>query len=116
MRSSLLKKITVLLAALIMVFGITACGGSGEVDYVTPEKYAELHDADWMNMGQEEMEEFLGVAGVIDEESTETWGEGYAVVNFPGVDESSYLHVLFSQNADGSWICSSMQPKGELAE
>lgn len=115
-----MKKLLIVLMAMIMAFAMASCGGGGGEesgnDYVTPEMYAELSESDWMSMGQEEMEEFLGVAGTVDEESTETWGEGYVVVDFPGVDSDSYLHVLFSQNDDGSWKCSSMQPLGELAD
>ena len=116
MKKNLFKKVIVVLAALIMVFGFAACGGGGGDNYVTPEKYLELRDADWPNMEQAEMEDFLGVKGVIDEESTDNWGEGYEVIDFPGVDDDSYLHVLFQQNDDGSWRCASIQPLGELAE
>lgn len=109
-----MKKITLVLLVLIMAFSFAGCGG--DPGYVTPDLYQQLCEEDWANMGQDEMEEFLGVEGVLDEDSTESWGEGYAVVNFPGEDDASYLHVLFSQNDDGSWRCSSMQPLGNLAE
>ena len=57
MKKNLFKKVIVVLATLIMVFGFAACGGGGGDNYVTPEKYLELRDADWPNMEQAEMEE-----------------------------------------------------------
>ena len=66
-------------------------------------------------MTPEEMEKYLGVKYVEDEESTKDWGDGYLVVDFPGPDENSYIHVLF-KDADGSgkYTPASISPTGQL--
>ena len=81
-----MKKILVIMMAMVLCFAMASCGGSdgrdtekSEKAYVTPEKYQELSDADWADMTPEEMTEFLGVYYVTDEEvprigaKTSTW-------------------------------------------
>ena len=66
-------------------------------------------------MSPEEMEQFLGVKYVEDEESTKDWGDGYLVVDFPGPDDDSRLHVLFKdEEGDGNMTATSMSPTGQL--
>lgn len=112
MNSKFLKRAIMIVAVLVLMLGLASCGGD---KYVTVDKYNELSAADWSHMSQEDMEKFLGVKGVVDEEDTANWGEGYAVVDFPGPDEDSYLHVLFKEY-DTGWGASSMSPVGALAE
>ena len=62
------------------------------------------------------MEEFLGVKYVVNEESTEDWGEGYLVVDFPGPDEESSLRVLFKADDAGKFTPSSLSANGQLSD
>ena len=62
------------------------------------------------------MEEFLGVKYVVNEESTEDWGEGYLVVDFPGPDEESSLRVLFKADDTGKFTPSSLSANGQLTD
>lgn len=120
-----MKKFFVVCMMTLLVLAMTACGNNGGAEKapepdntaktVTAEQYNALGEANWGDMDQAEMEEFLGVKGVVDEERTEDWGEGYLVVDFPGPDEASYVHVLFSQDDDGQWSASSISAVGELA-
>ncbi len=115
----ILKRSLAIIAALMLMLSFAGCGAEEGIDpnnYVTAEKYAELTAADWGSMSYEEMQEFLDVQGVVDEEGSESWGEGYIVADFPGPDEDSRLHVLFSPNEDGTESASSISPTGVLAE
>lgn len=117
-----MKKILVIMMAMVLCFAMAACGGSdggdtkkSEQAYVTPEKYQDLSDADWADMTPEEMTEFLGVDYVTDEESTKDWGEDeYLVVDYPGPDKDSYVHALFKKADDGTFKASSISPNGQL--
>lgn len=117
-----MKKILVVLMAMALCFAMAACGSDGgdveksdEPAYVTAEKYQELRDAGWADMTPEEMTDFLGVDYVLDEESTKEWGEDeYLVVDYPGPDDESYVHVLFKKNGDGNFNASSISPNGQL--
>lgn len=119
------KKFFVILTVIVMCFAFTACGDSGtskedktEIDpdaKVTLEKYEELREAKWSDMSMEEMEQFLGVKAVVDEERTKEWGDGYIVADFPGPDSGSSLHVLYKK-VDGKWGTASMSPTGALIE
>ena len=117
------KTLLAVLAVMVMTLAFTACGSSdpaADIDpdaYVTPEQFNELQSGgEWSDMSFEEMQEYLQVAGVVDEEATESWGDGYLVVDFPGPDDDSGLHVLFRQGDDGEWGCSSMSTTGALSE
>ena len=119
------KKFFVILTVIAMCFAFTACGDSGtskedkpEIDpdaKVTLEKYEELREAKWSDMSMEEMEQFLGVKAVVDEDRTKEWGDGYIVADFPGPDSGSGLHVLYKK-VDGKWGTASMSPTGALIE
>lgn len=109
------KKLLIVSMIVVMAMAFTACGGGAASDpVVTPEKYAELQDASWGEMTLEEMEEFLGVDGVVDEEDTESWGDGYLVVNFPGPDDESKLCVLYKDNGTGEMTAASLSVTGQL--
>lgn len=109
------KKLLMIGMVVVMAMAFTACGGGAESNpVVTPELYAELSDASWGDMTFEEMEEFLGVEGVVDEDSTESWGEGYLVVDFPGPDDSSVLHVLYQDDGTGEMKACSLSVTGQL--
>ena len=87
------KKIMTVVMSLMMCFSVAACGGGEDkkkddgIDpnaTVTKEQYDKLRETKWYELTPEEMEQFLGVKYVEDEDSTESWGEGYLVVDFPG--------------------------------
>lgn len=119
-----INKLLIVMMIIVISMAFTACGDAQEDSaanldpdaVVTLDKYYELKEADWGNMSFEEMQGFLGVRGVVDEERTAEWGDGYLVVDFPGPDENSSLHVLYSQDDDGEWGSSSMSTTGVLAE
>lgn len=117
------KKVMTVLMSLVMCFSVAACGGGEDKEKddgidpkatVTKEQYDKLRETKWYELTPEEMEQFLGVKYVEDEESTESWGEGYLVVDFPGPDENSRLHVLFKADENGKYTPSSMSPTGKL--
>ncbi len=82
---------------------------------VSKEQYQQLSEDNWSEMTPEEMEQYLGVKYVENKESTEDWGEGYLVVDFPGPDEDSCLRVLFKdKEGNGKMTPSSMSPSGQL--
>lgn len=115
------KKLLMVGVTAAVAMTLTACGGSSEAGgesvadpVITPEIYAELEAAAWGDMTFEEMEEFLGVKGVVDEEGTESWGEGYLVADFPGPDDESRVHVLYKEDADGEMTACSLSPTGQL--
>ena len=119
------KKILTVVMSLMMCFSVAACGGGEDkkkddgIDpnaTVTKEQYDKLRETKWYELTPEEMEQFLGVKYVEDEDSTESWGEGYLVVDFPGPDENSRLHVLFKADENGKYTPSSMSPTGKLME
>ena len=85
------KRVVMVIFVLVLAFSFAGCGDKiNPNNYVTVEKYEELRAADW--------------------------GEGYTVVDFPGPDTDSYLHVLFGTDDDGKESASSMSPTGKLAE
>lgn len=129
------KKIFLIVMIMILCFSLIACGSekddtqAGEPDVsvseetdngidpnatVTKEKYSELRNSKWSELTPEEMEQFLGVKYVEDVESTEDWGEGYLVVDFPGPDENSFVHVLFKSDETGKMTGTSMSATGQL--
>ena len=117
------KKVLMVVIAIALCFTLVACGGNGDnkkndgIDpnaTVTKEQYVKLCEGNWSDLTPEEMEQFLGVRYVEDEEATKDWGDGYLVVNFPGPDENSYLHVLFKERDNGKMTPSSMSATGEL--
>lgn len=111
------KRVVMVIFVLVLAFSFAGCGDKiNPNNYVTVEKYEELRAADWGGMSFKEMEKFLDVQGIVDEEGTADWGEGYTVVDFPGPDTDSYLHVLFGTDDDGKESASSMSPTGKLAE
>lgn len=117
------KKLLMVGVTAAVAMTLTACGGSGEAGgesaadpVVTPEMYAELEAAAWDDMTFEEMEEFLGVEGVVDEGGTASWGEGYLVADFPGPDDESSVHVLYKENAEGEMNACSLSPTGQLSD
>lgn len=117
------KKLLVVGMVAVVAMTFTACGGNseggGEIAddaVVTPDMYAELEAAEWGEMTFEEMEEFLGVKGVIDEEGTASWGEGYLVADFPGPDEESSVHVLYKDDGSGEITACSLSPTGQLRD
>lgn len=111
------KRVVMVIFVLMLAFSFAGCGDKiNPNNYVTVEKYEELRAADWGDMSFKEMEKFLDVQGIVDEEGTADWGEGYTVVDFPGPDTDSYLHVLFGTDDDGKESASSMSPTGKLAE
>lgn len=134
-----MKKILMVILAVVLCFSLVACGGDDKAKdggsdadkevteekeddgidpnaTVTKEKYDELQNGKWYDLTPEDMEKFLGVKYVVDDESTEVWGEGYLVVNFPGPDEDSYVHVLFKEDKDGTLYPSSLSAIGQLIE
>lgn len=118
------KKVLMFVMAIALCFTLVACGGNGDnrknddIDpnaTVTKEQYIKLKESNWSDLTPEEMERFLGVRYVENEESTKDWGEGYLVVDFPGPDEKSYLRVLFKdKEGDGKMTPSSISATGEL--
>lgn len=125
-----MKKLFMMVAALVLCFGLAGCGGSGSGDgdkakddgidpnaTVTLEQYQKLCDEEWNKMTPEDMEKYLGVKYVEDEDSTKDWGEDYLVVDFPGPDDDSYLHVLFKdKDGDGNKTATSLSTTGQLME
>ncbi len=118
------KKLLMFVMAMVLCFALAACGGGGDKEKddgidpnatVTKEQYDKLSndDAKW-DMTPEDMEKYFGVKYVEDEESTKDWGDGYLVVDFPGPDENSYIHVLFKDDGDGRYTPSSISPTGQL--
>ncbi len=76
------KKLLMIVMAMVLCFALAACGGGGDKEKddgidpnatVTKEQYDELSDSKWYEMSPEEMEQFLGVKYVEDEESTKDW-------------------------------------------
>lgn len=125
MNRTLLKKIGLVLSVFVLTLALAACGGKTDGEgmeneepeepaTVTYEQYTELREMEWYSMSKEEVEEFLGVEGVLDEEATAMWDEGYEVVNYPGPDEESRLHVLYKPDGEGGLVLSSMQGLGQL--
>lgn len=111
-----MKKLLLVLLMGVMICSFTACGGGNDgIDpdaTVTVEQYDALmaDDARW-EMSCEELEQYLKVKSIVDEDSTKSWGEGYLVVDFPGPDEKSKIHVLFKEK-DGKQTVSSYSPTG----
>ena len=114
------KKLLVAALTLVMVFAFTACGGGGgasgegeaksEAKPITQETYDELAEGDWSSMSLEDFNEYFGKEGVVDEERTKDWGEGYKVVDWFNEDESGYIHVLFKEDDEGVFMPSSISP------
>lgn len=119
------KKLLMLVMTMVLCFALAACGGDGDKETdngidpnatITKEQYEQLSEDNWNKMTPEQMAQYLGANYVVDEESTKDWGEGYLVVDFPGPDEESYLHVLFKdKEGDGKLTPASMSPTGQLA-
>ena len=107
------KKLLMIVMAMVLCFALAACGGGGDKEKddgidpnatVTKEQYDELSDSKWYEMSPEEMEQ-----------STKDWGDGYLVVDFPGPDDDSRVHVLFKdKEGDGNMTATSMSPTGQL--
>ena len=120
------KKLLMIVMAMVLCFALAACGGGGDKEKVdgidpnatvTKEQYDKLSDSKWYEMSPEEMEQFLGVKYVEDEESTKDWGDGYLVVDFPGPDDDSRVHVLFKdKEGDGNMTATSLSPTGQLID
>lgn len=122
-----IKNIRALLAIMLismLCVGMTACGSDskGDSDNIDPDakitykKYEKLKKNDWNEMSPKEMEKFLGVKYIVDKKSTKEWGDGYKVVDFPGDDEDTRLHVLFKKNDEGKWHTASLSPTGKLLD
>ena len=78
------KKLLMIVMAMVLCFALAACGGGGDKEKddgidpnatVTKEQYDKLGDSKWYEMSPEEMEQFLGVKYVEDEESAKDWGD-----------------------------------------
>ncbi|MDO4393072.1 MAG: hypothetical protein Q4C80_01490 [Bacillota bacterium] len=118
------KKLLMIIMAIVLCFTMAACGGGGgdansDIDpnaTVTKEQYEKLSADKWHELTPEEMERYLEVRYVEDEESTKSWGKGYLVVDFPGPDEDSYIHVLFKEGDDGKMTPSSMSATGKFLD
>lgn len=118
------KNLLMIIMAMVMCFSFAACGGGGNDEKddgidpnatMTKEQYQQLSEDNWSEMTPEEMEQYLGVKYVENKESTEDWGEGYLVVDFPGPDEDSFLRVLFKdKEGNGKMTPSSMSSSGQL--
>ena len=129
------KKVLIAIMVMLLCFTYAACGGNEAKDgssdssaavteeqndgidpnaTLTKEKYEQLRKDKWNEMTPKEMEKYLGVKYVEDKEATEERGEGYLEVDFPGPDETSYLHVLFKDKGDGKMTPASMSASGQL--
>lgn len=101
-----IKRLSLVLLAVLLAMGIAACGGK---EYVTYADYKTLSDAEWGKMTVEEINELLEVDGVLNEESTESWGEGYEVYDWHGDNNSGKITVLFNDDdGDGKMTPSSI--------
>ena len=120
------KKLLMFVMTMVLCFALAACGGGGDKEKddgidpnatVTKEQYDKLSndDAKW-DMTPEDMEKYFGVKYVEDEESTKDWGDGYLVVDFPGPDEKSYIHILFKDDGSGKYTPSSINPNGQFLD
>jgi len=125
MNRALLKKIGLILSVLVMAFAMTACGQKTDGDgmeneepeepvAITLEQFQELREMEWPSMTKEEVEEHFGVEGVLNEEATAMWDEGYEVVDYLGPDEDSYVRILYKPDSEGNLKVSSMQGLGAL--
>lgn len=122
MKRDMLRKIAIVTVIFFIAVSLAACGGGGsgegESSGIDPEatlsveRYEELLAEEWYSMSYEEIQEFMGVAGVVDEEGTADWGEGYLVVDFPGPNEDSYVHGLFKEDEEGILKVSSLSGTG----
>ena len=128
------RKFLLFIIAMLLCLSLAACGDGDKKNQdesnansavtekeeenavLTTEKYDELRNTEWQDFTPEEMEEFLGVKYVVNEESTEDWGEGYLVVDFPGPDEESSLRVLFKADDTGKFTSSSLSANGQLTD
>lgn len=129
------RKFLLFIIAMLLCLSLAACGDGDKKNenesnvktevtekkeeenaVLTKEKYDELRNTEWRDFTPEEMEEFLGVKYVVNEESTEDWGEGYLVVDFPGPDEESSLRVLFKADDTGKFTPSSLSANGQLTD
>ena len=128
------RKFLLFIIAMLLCLSLAACGDGDKKNedesnvksevtekeeenaVLTKEKYDELRNTEWRDFTPEEMEEFLGVKYVVNEESTEDWGEGYLVVDFPGPDEESSLRVLFKADDTGKFTPSSLSANGQLSD
>lgn len=129
------RKFLLFIIAMLLCLSLAACGDGDKKNedesnvktevtekkeeenaVLTKEKCDELRNTEWQDFTPEEMEEFLGVKYVVNEESTEDWGEGYLVVDFPGPDEESSLRVLFKADDAGKFTPSSLSANGQLTD
>ena len=95
------KKLLMIVMAMVLCFALAACGGGGDKEKddgidpnatVTKEQYDKLSDSKWYEMSPEEM-----------------------VVDFPGPDDDSRVHVLFKdKEGDGNMTATSLSPTGQL--
>jgi len=111
------KTLLIGMLAIVMVFCLAACGGSGSGSGdsagkpVSQETYDELTaDSSWSEMSLDEYTEYFGKEGVVDEDRTKEWGDGYKVVDWYNEDETGYIHFLFKKNDDGVFMPSSISP------
>lgn len=96
-----MKKFKFLSIILILMLALSmgACGKK----FVTYEDYDTLVNTEgWSEMTIEEVNKVVGMDGTLDEESTENWGEGYEVYDWPSEDGGVGLTVLMKdKEGDG---------------
>lgn len=109
------KKILALLMAGMLCLSMTACSLNRD-EYVSLDKYLELTANEKMwEMTPDQMADFLNVDYIVDERSTNDWGDGYLVVDFPGEDSITGIHVIFSNlNETGKMAPLSLNPTGNF--